>query len=348
MSMNIAFIINNLETESSSYSTIFLGLTAHKRGHKVYIFGVGDLGYSTDGHMVAQARTVGEHTYKSSDTFFKALQKSDPVKISSRDLDVLYLRNDPSEDIGARNWAQNAAYIFGQIAVRNDVIVLNHPESLSDAVNKMYFQHFPEVLRPKTIITRDAKDIVEFYEEQKQKIILKPLQGSGGKNVFMIDKNSKPNLNQIIEAVSAEGFIVAQEYLPKAKDGDTRLFIMNGLPLEKDGEYAAMRRVNTKGDIRSNIHAGGTGKKAVVNEEMLALVQILKPKLVQDGMFLVGVDIVGDKLMEVNVFSPGGLNIISSMYDVDFGEAVIEAIENKVLYKKTYGQYVDNITLATL
>ncbi|MEO7961885.1 MAG: glutathione synthetase [Ginsengibacter sp.] len=346
--MNIAFVINNFETEKASFTTIFLALTAHKRGHKVYVFGVGDLGYSSDGHMVAQARSAGEHSYKSNDTFFKALQKSEPEKISSGELDVLYLRNDPSEDISTRNWAQNAAYIFGQIAVRDGVIVLNHPESLSDAINKMYFQHFPEVLRPKTIITRDAKDIHAFFEEQKGKMILKPLQGSGGKNVFMVDKNSKSNLNQIIEAVSVDGFIVAQEYLPRAKDGDTRFFVMNGLPLQKNGEYAAMRRVNKAGDIRSNIHAGGKGMKAEVNDEMLALVQILKPKLVQDGMFLVGVDIVGDKLMEINVFSPGALNMISSMYDVDFGVAVIEAIENKVLYKKTYGQYVDNITIATL
>ena len=123
---------------------------------------------------------------------------------------------------------------------------------------------------------------------------------------------------------------------------------MNGLPLQKNGVYAAMKRVNKAGDIRSNIHAGGKGVKADVDEEMLKLVQILKPKLVQDGMFLVGVDIVGDKLMEVNVFSPGALNMISKMYDVNFGEVVIEAIENKVMYKKIYGPYVDNITIATL
>jgi glutathione synthase len=346
--MKIAFVINDIKTEKAAYTTIFLALTAHKRGHTVYVFGVGDLGYSADGHMVAQARTAAEHGYKSNETFFKALEKATPERISSGDLDVLYLRNDPSEDINKRNWAQNAAYIFGQIAMRDGVIVLNHPESLSDAINKMYFQHFPEVLRPKTIITREAKDIFEFFEAQKEKIILKPLQGSGGKNVFMVDKKSKSNLNQIIEAISNDGFIIAQEYLPQAKEGDTRFFLMNGLPLQKNGVYAAMRRVNQSGDIRSNIHAGGKGKKAEVNEEMLNLVKILKPKLVQDGMFLVGLDIVGDKLMEVNVFSPGALNMISSMYDVDFGVVVIEAIENKVLYKNIYGPYVDNITLATL
>jgi len=346
--MKIAFVINDIRTEKAGYTTTFLALTAHKRGHTVYVFGVGDLGYSSDGHMIAQARTVGERNYKSNETFFNALVKAERERISSKDLDVLFLRNDPSDDINNRNWAQNAPYIFGLIAMRDGVIVLNHPASLSDAINKMYFQHFPEVLRPKTIITRDATDIFDFFDEQKGKIILKPLQGSGGKNVFMVDKQSKSNLNQIIEAISQDGFIIAQEYLPKAKEGDTRFFLMNGLPLQKGGVYAAMRRVNREGDIRSNIHAGGKGEKANVDEEMLRLMQILKPKLVHDGMFLVGVDIVGDKLMEVNVFSPGSLNMMSSMYEVDFGSVIIEAIENKVFYKKTYGQDVDNITIATL
>ncbi len=347
--MNIAFIINDIQTEKAAFTTIYLALTAHKRGHKVYVFGVGDLGYSADGHMIAKAMSPGERNYNTNDTFFKALKESEPIRISSKDLDVLYLRNDPSDDINKRNWAQNAAYIFGQIAVRDGVIVLNDPGSLSDAVNKMYFQHFPEILRPQTIITRDAKDIQAFFEAQKQKkIILKPLQGSGGKNVFVVDKQSKANLNQIIEAISVDGFIIAQEYLPKATEGDTRFFLMNGVPLQKNGVCAAMKRVNNSGDIRNNIHAGGKGIKAEVDEEMMKLVDILKPKLVQDGMFLVGADIVGDKLMEINVFSPGGLNMISQMHDVNFGEIIIEAIEKKVAYKKTYGPYIDNKTLATL
>ena len=346
--MNNAFIINDFATEQASFTTIFLAATAHKRGHKVYVFGVGDLGYSSDGHMVAKAQTVGDQKYQTNETFFKALKASESVKISSQDLDVLHLRNDPSDDINKRNWAQNAAYIFGQIAVRDGVIVLNDPVKLADAINKMYFQHFPEILRPKTIITRDAKDILEFFEEQKQRIILKPLQGSGGKNVFIVDKKSKENLNQIIEAISVDGFIIAQEYLPKAKEGDTRFFLMNGVPLQRDGVCAAMKRVNKKGDIRNNIHAGGKGMKADVDDEMMELVKILKPKLVQDGMFLVGADIVGNKLMEINVFSPGALNMISRMHGINFAEVVIESIENKVAYKKLYGDYVDNLTIATL
>ena len=346
--MKIAFVINDFATEKASFTTIFLAATAHKRGHKVFVFGVGDLGYSSDGHMIAHAKSVADQKYQTNETFFKALNSSEAEKISSEDLDVLFLRNDPSDEIGKRTWAQNAAFIFGQIAVRNGVIVLNDPSKLSDAVNKMYFQHFPEIVRPKTIITRDAKDIQEFYEEQKQRIILKPLQGSGGKNVFIVDKKSKENMNQIIEAISVDGYVIAQEYLPKAKEGDTRFFLMNGVPLEKDGVCAAMKRVNKEGDIRNNIHAGGKGTKADVDEEMRELVKILKPKLIEDGMFLVGADIVGNKLMEINVFSPGALNMISKMNDINFGEMVIESIENKVAYKKLYGNYISNISIATL
>ena len=346
--MKIAFIVNNINTEKAAYTTIYLALSAHKRGHKVYISGVGDLGYSADGHMVSKSRTVGDQIFKSKETFLKALLKSEPEKISSVDLDVLFLRNDPSEDINQRNWAQNAPYIFAQIALRDGVIVLNHPQSLANAINKMYFQHFPELLRPRTIVTRDPKEIEEFYIEQNQKMILKPLQGSGGKNIFVVDKNSKSNMNQIIEAISLDGFVIAQEYLPDAVNGDTRFFLMNGLPLQVKGKYAALRRINKEGDIRSNLHVGGKGDNAEVTQEMLELVKVLKPKLIEDGMFLVGVDIVGNKLMEINVFSPGALNMISEMTDADFGTAIISSIENKVYFKSQYGNYVDNIRLAVL
>lgn len=346
--MKIAFIVNDIKTERAAYTTIYLALSAHKRGHQVYIAGVGDLGYSADGHMLAKSRTVGDQVFKSKETYLKALLNSEPVTASSLDLDVLFLRNDPSEDINQRNWAQNAPYIFGQIALRDGVIVLNHPQSLANAINKMYFQHFPEVLRPRTIVTRDPKEIEEFYLQQKRKMILKPLQGSGGKNIFVVDKNSKANMNQIIEAISLDGFVIAQEYLPDAVNGDTRFFLMNGLPLEVNGKYAALRRINKEGDIRSNLHVGGKGDNADVNQEMLDLVKVLKPKLIEDGMFLVGVDIVGNKLMEINVFSPGALNMISEMTESDFGSAIIKSIENKVYYKSQYGRFIDNISLAVL
>ncbi|WP_142786456.1 glutathione synthetase [Changchengzhania lutea] len=347
--MKLAFIINDHKTEKPNYTTPGLGYAAHKRGHNVYYIGVGELSYASKGHLSVRCKTLKEGNFKSQETYFKAVQKEEFSRISSEDLDVLFLRNNPADEINERDWAYNAASIFGEIAMRNGVIVINHPTTLASAVNKMYFQHFPEIVRPKTIISRDHDEIRGFFEKQKQKMILKPLQGSGGTNVFMMDKKNEHNLSQTIDAIARDGYVIAQEYLKEATGGDTRLFLMNGKPLESaDGKYAMMQRVNASGDIRSNIHAGGKPAAVKMTDRIMKLADIVRPKLVQDGMFLVGIDIVGDKLMEINVFSPGGLNVSSQMYDADFNTPVIEAIEKKVHYKNMYGDYLQNVQLATL
>jgi len=346
--MKIAFIINDHTTEHPNFTTPALGFAAYKRDHEVFFIGVGELAYASDGHLLARCKTISGKNFKTTETFFKALQKEEFTRITSQELDVLFLRNDPSDEINERDWAQNAAFVFGEIATQDKVLVVNHPSSLAGAVNKMYFQHFPEIIRPKTIITRDHLEIKEFFKEQKQKMILKPLQGSGGKNVFMMDKKNEHNLTQTIDAICRDGFVIAQEYLPEAKNGDTRLFLMNGEPLQVDGQYAIMQRVNAKGDIRSNIHAGGKPAKVKMTDQILELAEIVRPKLVQDGMFLVGIDIVGDKLMEINVFSPGGLSVMRNMYQIDFSTEIIKSLERKVRYKNMYKNYLFNSRLAML
>lgn len=346
--MKIAFIINDHNTEKPNYTTPALGYAAYKREHEVYFIGVGELSYASKGHLSVRCKTIKEGNFKSQETYFKAVQKEEFSRVSSEELDVLFLRNNPADEINTRDWAQNAAYIFGEVAMRNGVLVLNHPPTLAGAINKMYFQHFPEIVRPKTIISRDINEIKEFFAEQKQKMILKPLQGSGGTNVFMMDKKNEHNLKQTVEAICRDGYVIAQEYLKEATEGDTRLFLMNGVPLETNGKYAMMQRVNSSGDIRSNIHAGGKPAAVKMTDQIMELAEIVRPKLVQDGMFLVGIDIVGNKLMEINVFSPGGLNVTGQMYDADFSTPVIEAIERKVYYKNLYGDYIQNAQLATM
>ncbi|MBW2494387.1 MAG: glutathione synthase, partial [Deltaproteobacteria bacterium] len=139
-----------------------------------------------------------------------------------------------------------------------------------------------------------------------------------------------------------------QEYLPAAQEGDTRLFLMNGQPLRHRGKYAAFRRVRTGDDMRSNIHAGGKLREATITDQHLRIAEIVRPKVVQDGMFLVGLDIVGDKLMEINVFSPGGLGSAQRFEKVNFAHAVIEALERKVDYMSYYRRNFDNLEMATL
>ncbi|SFG66850.1 glutathione synthetase [Pontibacter chinhatensis] len=349
--MTIGFVVNNIETEKPQYSTIFLAQRMHNKGHQVYLMGVGDLAYYPDGYMGAEAvHADPNHKYKSPATYLEAIQgeKARKVRVTAPELDVLMLRNDPSSEGEGRAWAQSAGIIFGQLALRHGVIVLNDPTKLSDAVNKMYFQHFPEEVRPHTLITRDKNEIREFFEAQKNNIILKPLQGSGGSGVFLVKKNDTTNLNQIVEAISRDGYVIAQEYLPQAVEGDVRLIVVNGEALQYKGKYCAIHRVTGKDDIRSNIHAGGSSRAAKITQPMLDLVELVRPKLIQDGMFLVGLDIVGDKLMEINVFSPGGLVNASELEGVDFSEPIIAALERKVHYKKTYDTQISNKTVAMI
>ncbi len=348
--MKIGFVVNDIYSELAGYTTTRLAMSAKNRGHEVWLMGAGDFAYDPDEKIHARARRVPDRKYKSSDIFIHDMKGKKALieRITVDDLDILMLRSDPSADTGFRSWAQNAGIIFGRLAMRHGVIVLNDPNGLAKANNKMYFQLFPEQVRPRTLITRDRNEIKEFAKEQGGRIVLKPLQGSGGQGVFLVVPSNMGNLNQMIDAVSRDGYVIAQEYLEAAKEGDMRLFVMNGRALKYRGRYAAFRRVRFGDDIRSNIHAGGRLRRAEVTDAQLKLVEIVRPKLVQDGMFLVGLDIVGDKLMEINVFSPGGLGSAQKFEKVNFNHAVIESLERKVDYMKFYGRNFDNVDIAVL
>ena len=348
--MKIGFVVNDIMTEQTGYTTTRLGMWSINRGHEVWVMGLGDFAYDPDENIRARARTVPKKQYKSTETYLALLQgkKAITERITVDDLDVLMLRSDPANETGTRAWAATAGINFGRIAMRHGVIVLNDPNGLAKAVNKTYFQHFPEEVRPKTLITRDTKEIKQFASEMGGHIILKPLQGSGGSGVFLLHPEDLSNLNQIVESLLRDGYIIAQEYLPAAVEGDTRLFMMNGQPLRYKGKYAAFKRVRTGDDIRSNVHAGGKIRQAEISDSHLRLAEMVRPKLVQDGMFLVGLDIVGDKLMEINVFSPGGLGSAQKFEKVNFSNAIIDALERKVDYMNFYRRNFDNEEMATL
>ena len=348
--MKIAFVVNDIKTEEPMYTTTRLAMAAVNRGHEAWLIGTGDLAFDPDDFVRARARTVSKSKYKSLKNFLEELRgaKARAERITVDDLDVLVLRNDPAADQGRRTWAQMAGINFGRAAMRRGVIVLNDPNRLAQAMNKMYFQLIPEEVRPKTLITRDRDEIRNFAREQGGTIVIKPLQGSGGQGVFLVKGDDVGNLNQMIDAVTRDEYVVAQEYLQAATEGDMRLFMMNGQPLRYKGKYAAFRRIRGGEDIRSNIHAGGAKEKAIVDDVTLRIAEIVRPKLVEDGMFLVGLDIVGSKLMEINVFSPGGLGSARQFEGVNFSQAVIEGIERKVQYMGFYERNFNNIDMATL
>ncbi len=348
--MRIGFVINELETELDDYTTTRLAITALSMGHEAWYIEVADFAYDPDGSIVARAHAAPGRKYTTGATYLAAMrgEKGIEERINVAELDVVLLRSDPSADAIERPWAAQAGVLFSRRAMRQGLVVLNNPDGLAKALNKMYFQDFPEEVRPRTIITRDRADIKAFAKDAGGKIVLKPLQGSGGQSVFLVRPEDSSNLNQMIDAVSRDGYIVAQEYLPAAEKGDTRMFLMNGTPLMESGKYAAFRRVRSGGDMRSNISAGGSVAKAKIDDVALRIADLIRPKLVMDGMFLVGLDIVGDKLMEINVFSPGGLGSAESFEKVDFTRTVIGALEQKVSYAEHYRRTAESAVIAML
>jgi glutathione synthase len=347
--MRIGFVVNDIATEQPGYTTTRLAHAAKELGHEAWTLSVGDFAYDRDDKVRAKAKRPSGKQYKNAAAYLEDLQgeKAKTEHIDLGELDVVMLRNDPAED-HERPWAQSAGIIFGDLAASRGAIVLNDPESLAVAINKMYFQSFPEEVRPRTLITRDRSLIKEFVDNEEGDVVMKPLQGSGGRNVFLVRHDDRANLNQMIDAIIRDGYVIVQEYLPEAKKGDVRLFMMNGMPLVDKGKYAAFRRVNHHGDARSNLSAGGSLEKVEIDDRMLRIAEIVRPKLVQDGMFLVGLDIVGDKLMEVNVFSPGGLGSAQKLNGGKFSHVVIEALERKVSYRRHATTKIDNLVLATL
>ncbi|MDA0838513.1 MAG: glutathione synthetase [Planctomycetota bacterium] len=344
--MRLGIVVNTALVEQTGQTTYRLAAEATTRGHEVFIIPSNDFSYEDDDKVRALACFVPQGNYPTSEAYLAALKetKASAQWIALEDLDVLLLRNNPSVQ---SPWTQWAGINFGRIATRHGVIVLNDPNGLSKAMNKLYLQTFPKDVRPRTVISRSENRVREFYEKEGT-IVIKPLQGSGGKNVFIIRPEDDRHFEAMFRAVSADGFVIAQEYLPAAAEGDTRFFIMNGRPLQYKGKYCAFRRVRVGGDMRSNVHAGGKLRRAKLGEIHFKLAEIVRPRLVEDGMFLVGLDIVGDKLMEINVFSPGGFGSAQMFEKVNFNRAVLDALERKVHMMRAYKRRFSNVEMACL
>ena len=206
--------------------------------------------------------------------------------------------------------------------------MVNDPTALTRAATKVYLDEFPAQIRPRSLMTRNEEDVRTFIASVGRSII-KPLHGAKGRNVFMVDAEDEPNLNQMMEAVREDGYVYAQGYVDGAEEGDMRIFLLDGELIEVDGHLSAFRRVPEGNDPRANISTGGRMQPADITEKERAVVEAMHDKLVQDGMFFVGIDVIGDKVIEINAESPGGLQAIERLYDVDICPVVIDALERR-------------------
>ena len=351
--MRIGIVVNDIGWEYPGYTTTRMAMTAINMGHQVWYFSVGDFSLQPNDHTFAHAYAVPAVRRRSPARFLNDLRnhrETNKVVLDLQDLDVLLLRNDPSADAIKRPWARLAAINFANLALRQDVVVLNDPMGLTLGLTKLYMEYFPQEVRPRTLVTRDRNEAKDFIASEGGYAVLKPLFGSGGRNVFLVRPHDTPNINQMLEAVSREGYVIVQEYLKGAVKGDTRLFLMNGEPLRLKGRIAAIHRQRKTGDadIRSNMSAGAEAVRAEITNEMLELASLVKPRLVQDGIFFAGLDIVGDRIMEINVQSPGGIQSAEKFEGVPFTTEIIRALQRKVENRNQNSRGISNTELATL
>ena len=348
--MKICFVVNSIESEGAG-TTVYMMYEAWKRKHEVHLMGVGDFSFTQNEALsIISISLPKSHNPETPEEYLEILQgeKAKKQKIVAKDLDVLFIRNNPTEEGSGRHWAEQAGVAFGRMVQQEGVLVLNDAFALSNAfIDKLYFEELPAHVKPASLITRDKQEILDFFETHKKKMILKPLEGSGGRGVYLIDKNEK-NLNQIIENLTAQGYIIAQQYLPAAKEGDVRVLVLNGKILQKGKKYGIIKRVSGEGEFRSNISQGATPETSELTEHIQKIVDIIGPKLKRDGHFFVGLDVVKDKLIEINVLSPGGLDGLYKIGVDNFSDIIIEAIERKIEYKKHYGSGISNRELATM
>ncbi|QYJ78302.1 glutathione synthase [Shewanella acanthi] len=234
-------------------------------------------------------------------------------------LDVVLMRKDPPFDTEFIY----ATYMLER-AEEKGVLIVNKPQSLRDANEKLFTAWFSE-FTPETIVTRDANRIRAFHQA-KGDIILKPLDGMGGTSIFRV-KQDDPNLGVIIETLTQYGnqYAMAQAFIPEITQGDKRILVVDGEPVPY-----ALARIPKKGETRGNLAAGGSGVAQPLSESDWKIARAIGPELKKRGLIFVGLDVIGDKLTEINVTSPTCIREIQAAFDVDITGMLMDAIEARV------------------
>lgn len=239
--------------------------------------------------------------------------------IALQELDVILMRKDPPFDTEFIY----ATYILER-AEEKGTLIVNKPQSLRDCNEKLFTAWFPE-LTPDTLVTRNAAQLKAFHKEHTD-VILKPLDGMGGASIFRL-KPEDANVSVVIETLTEHGsrFCMAQNYLPAIKDGDKRVLVVDGEPVPY-----CLARIPAQGETRGNLAAGGRGEARPLSESDWAIARTVAPILKQKGLIFVGLDIIGDRLTEINVTSPTCAREIEAAFPISITGMLMDAIEKRL------------------
>ena len=230
-----------------------------------------------------------------------------------KNMDIIFIRQDPPFDMSYITSTYLLEYI------ENEVKIINRPSQIRNSPEKLFLNKWNH-LTPKTLITRNNKEIFSFREKY-QDIIIKPLYGNGGSGIFYVKKDDK-NFNSLIEMflkIESEPFII-QEYLPEITQGDKRVILFNGEPV------GAINRIPGDFDMRANLHVGGEAIKTSLSKKDVEICETIGPSLKEKGLFLVGIDIIGGKLTEINVTSPTGFREIFRFNGINLARNLLELL----------------------
>jgi glutathione synthase len=308
--MRFVFVMDTLDRVTHDKDTTFAFLmSAEARGHQSFHCLPRDL-LITGGEAHAIARRV-----EITDAAPHIALRGGPVRLRLAEVDAVFIRKDPPFD---------QAYLYATLVLehaRGGPVLVNDPRGLRDANEKLYALNFPE-WTPRTLVAADREMIHEFVAEMGGVAVIKPLDGAGGSGVMLVRKDDK-NARAIVDTLTGEGqrLAMVQEFLPAVTEGDKRVLLLDGEPL------GAILRVPRGDDLRSNIHVGGSVVPTEITPREAELVRSIAPRLRADGLVFVGLDVIGERLTEVNVTSPTGIQELGRFTGTRPSDAVMAWVE---------------------
>jgi glutathione synthase len=331
--MQIAFLMDRLDSINPlTETTSHLMYECNQRGHTVFFLEPHDV-YIRKNEVVARMRNITVPPNLSMKKYWRSLlnclKKDELIFENITDLDALFLRKNPPLIY------QTMEFLA---PVNERVFMINSTSGQVLANSKLYTLNFPEII-PETHISRDPTRLKKIIDDFGGSMVVKPLQRYGGEGVIKVSVRDRENLNSLINYY-VQAFrnypdrepIMVQEYLDGVQEaGDVRILLLNGEIL------GAMRRKPKDGDFRTNIHAGARAHKHVLTPTEKRICETIKDRLVEDGLYFVGIDIIADRLVEINCLSPGGIPRINRLQNARLEAKVIDFIEQKVaeMYSKT-------------
>jgi glutathione synthase len=310
--MKLLFVADPLETFKTYKDTTFAMMReAQKRGHAVSACEPKDIRWQRGELVTASVRRI-TLTGDAQDWF--AVLESAPCAL--RDFDAVVMRKDPPFDAEFFY----ATHLLEQ-AEREGARVFNKPRALRDHPEKLAILEWPQFIGP-TLVTRSAQDIKRFHAEHKD-IILKPLDGMGGMGIFRV-KEDGLNLGGIIETLNRDGAetVMVQKFLPAIAQGDKRILVIDGKPVPY-----SLARIPQGGEVRGNLAAGGKGVAQALTVRDREIAEAIGPVLAQRGLLLIGLDVIGDCLTEINVTSPTCFQEIADQTGCDVAALFVQALE---------------------